>query len=626
MTRTPLAFAALVGATVLAPVAADPLPVAPPPRPGIDTTGYVALEKAVKADPKQFAATIAVKPTAAGYAGVIVGGKDGRVVVEAVEPDSPAAAAGLLEGDTVTAIDALSFSSPAAARDALRSRLAGETLKLGVDRNGKALTLPVTLRPTTQPMGAVGRVVVGLTFGQAVKGEAGVRLANVTAGGPAAAAGLKAGDLILKVNGKDVDGANAFRDLISEFRPGDRIDVIAERDGNRIEARPTLVAEGTLVGSGPGGRGGWDDRIPAAWKKSTYKLAILGVEYPDVKHNPKITDADWEAAMFSLGTYFDRSATGDKVHGSMNDYYKELSYGRFKVDGTFLGWVEAKKKRLEYTTGSGTSTGEKTGLLTEALDLYTAKAGKDALKEYDGIFFLYAGGRVQTTRGGLYWPHRANVNYGGRRLPYFIVQEGGARMNDISVFCHEFGHMLGLPDLYARPELPGSEGVGVWCAMSNQAPNGRPQHFSAWCKEQLGWIRPTVLDPRVKQKIVLGPIEDDPTQCVKVAVKADGSEYFLLENRHKKGYDEVLPAGGLLVWRVVNNRPVLEESHGVEGASGPGVFLRSVPFPSASNTAFTPYTVPSSRSQLGGGLPVHITNIRRLPDGRVTFHIGYEYQ
>ena len=30
-------------------------------------------------------------------------------------------------------------------------------------------------------------------------------------------------------------------------------------------------------------------------------------------------------------------------------------------------------------------------------------------------------------------------------------------------------------------------------------------------------------------------------------------------------------------------------------------------------------------AKLGGGLPVYITNIRRLPDGRITFHIGYEY-
>ena len=39
-----------------------------------------------------------------------------------------------------------------------------------------------------------------------------------------------------------------------------------------------------------------------------------------------------------------------------------------------------------------------------------------------------------------------------------------------------------------------------------------------------------------------------------------------------------------------------------------------------------PYTVPSSKCQLGGGLEVYITNIRRLPDGRVTFQVGYEYQ
>ncbi len=72
------------------------------------------------------------------------------------------------------------------------------------------------------------------------------------------------------------------------------------------------------------------------------------------------------------------------------------------------------------------------------------------------------------------------------RISYFICPEGGETMTSISVFCHEFGHMLGLPDLHARPENPGSEGVGVWCLMAAELQKGRPQHMSAWCKEKLG--------------------------------------------------------------------------------------------------------------------------------------------
>jgi immune inhibitor A len=174
--------------------------------------------------------------------------------------------------------------------------------------------------------------------------------------------------------------------------------------------------------------------------------------------------------------------------------------------------------------------------------------------------------------------------------------------------------------------VPGSEGVGVWCCMSNQVGNGKPQHFCAWSKEQLGWVKPTVIDPTVPQKLILAPIEGNTKECFKVLVKPDGSEYFLLENRKHKGYDESLPGEGLLIWRVVNGRPILVESHGIEGPRGPGSFLTAVPFPSSSNDSFTPYTTPSSRSQLGNGLPVHITNIRRLPDGRITFYIGYEYE
>ena len=71
--------------------------------------------------------------------------------------------------------------------------------------------------------------------------------------------------------------------------------------------------------------------------------------------------------------------------------------------------------------------------------------------------------------------------------------------------------------------------------------------------------------------------------------------------------------------------PVAGDPRGIGGPDGPNRFLGSVPYPLKSNTAFTPFTTPSSKPAKPGGVPVHITNIRRLPDGRITFHIGYEY-
>jgi immune inhibitor A len=629
MTRTRIAPAAALVAALIGTAAAADRPVAPSPRPvptaiaplpHHDLRGYVPVAQAVAADPKLLKNQT---PAAAGFLGIVVRADSAnRPIVEAVERDSPADSAGLMSGDIITKIDNTTVTSDVEIRDLLRSRLAGDTLNLGVIRDGHSLRLSATLIPTTQPKSIGPRAVMGINVIDPMAKGTGAKVDAITPNMPADKGGVKVGDVITKVDGRDVGNPDGFREIMATRRPGDTIELILEREGKREGARVTLVPEG-----GFGGGRGWDDRLAGYWLKPSYKLAILGVEYPDVKHNPKIKDSDWEDSMFSIGTYHGKSATGEAAHGSMNDYYKELSHGQFKIDGKFIGWVEAKKKRLEYSTGSGTDTGEKLSLLNEALDRYLDKHGKDSLKGYDGIFFLYAGGRVQTTRGGLYWPHRANVNHKTLgRLPYFIVQEGGNRMTDISVFCHEFGHMLGLPDLYARPELPGSEGAWVWCAMSNQQPNGKPQHFCAWSKEMLGWVKPKVIDPRIPQKIVLAPVEDDPTQCIKVVVRTDNSEYFLLENRARKGFDESLPAGGLLIWRVVNNRPVLEESHGVEGAAGPRSFLDEVPYPSKANNAFTPYTTPSSKSQLGGGLPVYITNIRRLPGDRISFQIGYEFQ
>src|SRR5207253_304876 len=136
-----------------------------------------------------------------------------------------------------------------------------------------------------------------------------------------------------------------------------------------------------------------------------------------------------------------------------------------------------------------------------------------------------------------------------RRMPYMLVPEGSSKLTLLNGLAKEAGMMLGLPDLTQRREIVGSIGLGPWCAMSmpDAERPARPPHFSAWAKEKLGWIEPRVIDPTVKQKLILSPIENSKKECFKVLVRPDGGEYFLLENRNKTGFDADLPGEGLLI-------------------------------------------------------------------------------
>jgi M6 family metalloprotease-like protein len=574
----------------------------------------------------------------AGYLGVHVEvNPQGKLVVGDVSLESPAAKAGLHKDDIIVKVADKEVHNPDVFREMLMSHKPGDEVKLAIIRKDKPQELTAKLGATSRPMqndagarGPGGRgpgggsdmsgPTIGLRLDDGKEGE-GAPIRRMIPGLPADKAGLKIGDIVVQLDGVPVADDTKFRAAIDAKKPGDVVTLSIKRDGKAMDVKVTLG------GSSAGGsdvRGGGSDALDL-WKKPTYRLAVICVEFPDAKHNEKIATKEWADSLFSRDTYKDKnSATGEKVYGSLADFYHEVSCDKLSVEGKVFDWVEVKKNRMDYAPGSG--TGSKGPLLTEALDKVMARERKDALKDFDGLFFLYAGERAGQNRGSLYWPHRSSVRYDNKNWPYFLCPEGGSHMTNVSLLAHEFGLLLGVPELTPRPDNPGSKGAGAWCGMSNQVENGKPQHFSAWPKEQLGWMKPTVIDPTVPQKLILSPIEGNPQECFKVLIKLDGSEYLLLENRKHKGFDESLPAEGLLIWRVVNNKPTLEVSHGIEGPKGPTVQVNTVPYPSSSNDSFTPYTTPSSQSQLGGGLPVYITNIRRLPDGRITFHIGYEYQ
>ncbi|MCC6684115.1 MAG: immune inhibitor A, partial [Bacteroidia bacterium] len=132
---------------------------------------------------------------------------------------------------------------------------------------------------------------------------------------------------------------------------------------------------------------------------------------------------------------------------------------------------------------------------------------------------------------------------------YCVTHETRSTVNmvGIGVFVHEFGHILGLPDLYDVSYV--SEGIGNWGVMGGGCwLNGEktPCHFDAWSKMQLGWQQPLVIS---QEKTYTLPACVDSNISFKI-LTPNSNEYFLLENMQKRKFDTYLPGKGLAIWHI----------------------------------------------------------------------------
>lgn len=249
---------------------------------------------------------------------------------------------------------------------------------------------------------------------------------------------------------------------------------------------------------------------------------------------------------------------------SMTNIYRDMSYGMLAVTGEVIGYVRAPRPYSFYTAGeSGTGTNypqNTPGLLFDALTEYCKT---DNLKRFDsdgdglvdGIFLIHAGGGAEADpdpakRKDMIWSHKWTlpqpfVNQGVKVFAYSTEPEDGK----VGVFAHEFGHVLGLPDLYDTSYR--SEGVGNWCLMGGGSWGGggsKPTRMSCWCLSKLGWIKPVAAK---SAKYTLATLETSAKDCLWVWTGGkSGPEYFMLENRQATGRDSALPGSGLAVWHI----------------------------------------------------------------------------
>jgi immune inhibitor A len=336
----------------------------------------------------------------------------------------------------------------------------------------------------------------------------------------------------------------------------------------------------------------------------------------------------------------------DKANpNSMTNFYRQLSYGALELTGEVIGYVRAPQPYSYYTateSGTGSNYPKNTpGLLNDALTIFCrndnlARFDADNDGFVDAIFLIHAGSGAEaepnpTKRKNMIWSHKWTlpqpfVNQGVKVFAYSTEPEDGR----VGVFSHEFGHLLGLPDLYDTTFR--SHGIGDWCLMAGGSWGGegnRPARMSCWCLSKLGWIKPKVVTG--KETLQLDTLEEKETECYRLWTNGRiGPEYFLLENRHAKGLDAALPGSGLAVWHIDerqsnNDNPLvylvaLLQADGNKDLellknSGDGGDL----FPGDKCVAtLDDNTTPSTRSNTGSPSRVALTNIA-MSGGIVTF-------
>ncbi|MGE0130817.1 MAG: DegQ family serine endoprotease [Blastocatellales bacterium] len=105
--------------------------------------------------------------------------------------------------------------------------VAEQLIKSGKVRRGH---LGVTIQPITSDMAEN----LGL------KDVRGVIVSGVEPGSPAERAGLKQGDVITVINGKQIDDGNSLRNLVASSAPGTEVTMTILRDGREQQLRATL--------------------------------------------------------------------------------------------------------------------------------------------------------------------------------------------------------------------------------------------------------------------------------------------------------------------------------------------------------------------------------------------------
>ncbi|BDD04147.1 DUF5018 domain-containing protein [Aureibacter tunicatorum] len=257
------------------------------------------------------------------------------------------------------------------------------------------------------------------------------------------------------------------------------------------------------------------------------------------------------------------------------------------------------------------------------------------------------GGGLQLKNDPSNWPAQVWVysDYCIQSESQFYWDDNGDKkqsMVGIGNIVHEFGHLLGMPDIYHKEKFT----LGVWDIMAGGAwVAGQyfPTDFSVYTKAALGWITPQELYKDDDGTYTLPPSTDNKSNYYQINTRY-GQDYFILENRVKKKNDLFIPAEGMLIWHLQERLADISNRYNYTPNGAPGFDFDGVDIEEADGTQdgdtqdtdtwpgllgkteFGPNTIPNSNSNYEGKpeTGVRIYDIKELADGSIEFKLQHD--
>ena len=340
---------------------------------------------------------------------------------------------------------------------------------------------------------------------------------------------------------------------------------VAEQSENSYNNRPLTRI---TVDSGYGG-------VPYFPHTGSPKALVILAEFADTTFTIQNTKQVFTNYLMNEGHFTETAYAQNRNYKGVRGYFKDCSYGQFTPTFDVVGPVKLPKPQTYY----GAENDNITDLMTDAcnavdneVDFSQYDANGDGM--VDLVYIIYAG-HSANYRGNAstdIWPKSGTTilskTFDGKSIRrYGVSNELAGRenkkkeketINGIGLFCHEFSHTLGLPDIYAyktNAEDQNDQGMELWDLMDGgtEVQGGRvPSPYLAWEREAMGWMSIDTLttDCHIANLKTI----DNGGKAYKILNPSAPNEYIVLQSIQKGGWYQGWGNGsypkGLLVYRI----------------------------------------------------------------------------